>query len=315
MRLQKQVESLLGIQNQPVKNMPENFDDAHRLFSIQFEKKAKNENHIKLFQTHISNNTVYPKALWCYFPEPFLPCDPYYIEEYNKLILTFQTDANKLGIKCCQNRVKDNIATIEKYKTAYTNVDNLEQKLENIQISANKKLETDFKESSEKISRYHSQKLLVVAHPNKPNASFNNQYNNDKRVRSNTSTPNKPSQRYKNSNYNDSGSENSSINSNNYHRSNNNSRNYTPSFTNNRSNNRGNNRGNYRGNNQGNNRGSKRSNNGNNNRGKNHGNNQSNNQNNYRDNNDTKNQYNNRDSRDTNDNRGVNFNLNDSFNG
>ena len=137
------------------KTLPLDFKDSFRLFQIQFTKRAKNKNHARLFETHLQNGTVPPSLLWNNFPKAFLPCNNYYITEYRKLIQTFQQDRMKLDKEFCNIRIQENIDTINKYKETYKNVENLNEKLENIKNTAYKSMKSEFKEQSEKISRYY----------------------------------------------------------------------------------------------------------------------------------------------------------------
>ena len=187
--LQEQVRTLLAkeansnsISASTDKSLPSDFSDAFRLFQIQYEKKAKNENHIKLFETHLQNTTVPPSLLWNRFPVPFLPQDQAFVDDYNKLISAFQCDALALNIKHCKKRISANNETLGKYKNFYNNVDDLGNKLDKIKTDTEKKLKNHFLELDEKISRYRTQRLPLAPPSNKPDASFNNQYNNEKRA-------------------------------------------------------------------------------------------------------------------------------------
>ena len=212
-QMQKQLQELLAQKDNnnhaKEKNLPANFSDAFRLFQIQFLKRAKNENHIRLFETHLSNNTVPPSLLWNNFPKPLLPCDQYYVSEFRKLIQTFQTNALKLNIECCNIRTNENIELINSYKLNYTSTENLNEKLENIKNTAYKSLESEFKESSEKISRYYPQQLPLASLPHLKDVSFNNSNR-----QSSHSTPNSQNRTNKRQR-NNSNSRNNSFNTNN----------------------------------------------------------------------------------------------------
>jgi len=93
-------------QNQTINNnnnisnnrtLPTSFDQAHNMFKEEYVKKAKNENHIKMFQLHLQNNTVPPSYLWNRFPRPFLPYDESFVNKYNELIQDFQVKAMNLS--------------------------------------------------------------------------------------------------------------------------------------------------------------------------------------------------------------------------
>jgi hypothetical protein len=159
--------------SQRERNLPENFDDAFWLFDIQYGKLLTNQNHINIFNTHLTQKTCTPPLVCSNFPTPFLPFDSDYINEYNDLILEFQQKALKLGIKYCEKRVTVNNDTINTYKTKYTNTDNLNEKLNDIKIKKERKLKSKFDSENERVLRYRRQLIRVLSKDSRNDSSIN----------------------------------------------------------------------------------------------------------------------------------------------
>ena len=105
-------------------------DEAKGLFKRVFKKNLS----LKVFQYHMLNGTA-PKEISIHnFPPPFLSHDKEFVEEYDKLIKSFQTQIMELCIKRASQQVdtfQEKISNIKTYLSA-KNVQDVDSKLTNI---------------------------------------------------------------------------------------------------------------------------------------------------------------------------------------
>jgi len=118
-------------------------------------KKTKYLDRINQFNTHLENTTVPQELYYLNFPNPLFWDDTEYIKEHNRLIRDFQTSSMKFSI----NFMKEKIANIDKQLLTVkdqlkSDIDNIEQKFEEIQNSVNKNLEKELRKTDEKLKRF-----------------------------------------------------------------------------------------------------------------------------------------------------------------
>jgi len=161
-----------------------------------------------MYKIHLERQTVPPSYLWNRFPRPLLPYDEEFVRKYNELIKDFQIKAMKLCSEFCENRARENINKISNMKESYKNVDQIDNKLKQIQEDVNKSLEKYFLDKNNKIMEYTPLELRVSLRNNPNSNSFNE---------SNQSFSSQRSNSYKRHS-NNSANGNLSSNSNNYSR-------------------------------------------------------------------------------------------------
>jgi len=146
------------------KSLPKDFKEASGLFRVQLEKASRNHNHINILKTHLESDpiTVPKRLMYWKFPEPWLPYDPLYIEQYNILIIEFQKKAMEMSIKCCEERLKTNNEQLEKLKQNYKETPNLESLIEKIKNSIEFKTKKSYQEQSEAIVHLKPQYYKVI---------------------------------------------------------------------------------------------------------------------------------------------------------
>jgi hypothetical protein len=137
------------------RTLPESFDMAHNLFKTEYTKHAKNLNHVNMYKIHLDRNTVPPSYLWNRFPRPLLPYDEDFVSKYNDLIKDFQIKAINLCMEFCQKRANDNLTKILDMKTSYPNINNIDNRLKQIQEEVNKSLEKYFQDKHNIIQEYN----------------------------------------------------------------------------------------------------------------------------------------------------------------
>ena len=72
-----------------------------------YKRIHKKENNIKVAEYHIKNGSA-PKQLFIdSFPQPFLIHDIIFVQEYDKLVKTWQVDALKLSISCMKRQIEN----------------------------------------------------------------------------------------------------------------------------------------------------------------------------------------------------------------
>jgi hypothetical protein len=215
------------------RTFPSSFDQAHKLFKEEFVKKAKNENHINMFQLHLQNQTVPPSLLWNRFPNAWLPFDESFVNEWNEAIKEFQTKALNLCLKYSKLRVESNESKIIEMKNKYNDTLDIDTKLKKISDDVYKSLEKSFLDKINKIKEYTPLTLRVCLRNSHDSNSFNEGNNSFNSQRSNS---------YKRNSNNDS--HNNSQNNSNYTRNHKRQRrsngNHQPNLTNRNSNNNNN---------------------------------------------------------------------------
>ena len=156
-------------------NLPENFEDSKRLLMQELGKKLVNINHISNFKLFLENKTAPPSLFFDKFPQPFLPCDPNYISEFNSLIVTFQIGAIELGIRSCTTK----LTSIESNISAFANKYHLNENIKTViadleEVVANNHKE-QFLRSVTKINSYQARGYLVKPRTKSANNSFSSQ--------------------------------------------------------------------------------------------------------------------------------------------
>jgi hypothetical protein len=82
-----------------------NFNDSKDFISSLYDKLLRYENHVKIFTTHLENNTTPSALFYNKFPEPFLNDDVEYVQKYNNLIAVFQAEAIILSKSFLEKRI------------------------------------------------------------------------------------------------------------------------------------------------------------------------------------------------------------------
>jgi hypothetical protein len=202
--------------NNKTSNMPNSFNNAYNLFKNDYTTILKNENHIRLFQSHLDNGTCPSNLMWQNFPEPFLPTDVSYIEGYNKLISNFQIEAMKFSQECCAKKIDVSSSKIVKLIEHYNDEPDIENKSAAIKSEISDKLKKDFDNKHSSITKLTPRLLLVKTFQdtlNVPTTTNSNNNNNKNRNRS-PSRNNRGRNKSRSSNQNNNSSNNNSKNSN-----------------------------------------------------------------------------------------------------
>jgi hypothetical protein len=125
-----------------------------------------------------------------------------FVNEQNDLVRDFQTKNIELCIKYCTLRIEAVTETILKYKSNYTNENNLDDKLEKIKNDTEKLLKKDFDESHRVIANYSPayRKVLVKTSHNDSSFRHDNSFQSNRRNKRDRSLNNNSYSKYYNRN-------------------------------------------------------------------------------------------------------------------
>jgi hypothetical protein len=140
------------------------FNEAKFYIKNSLDKILRYNNHIKIFDTHLSNNTTPPSLFYNRFPQPFLADDNEFVNKYNNLISEFQVNTLNLCKEFLVARVEKIEAGLLSIKGSLISDTTLDSKLADLKTESEARLKDHFQISNEKALRAKSIKFTVRDH-------------------------------------------------------------------------------------------------------------------------------------------------------
>ena len=150
-------------------------DNDYVLKKIRFSlrRAIKKENHIKILQFHLENNTVPSQLFYRCWPEVFLPDDVVFVDKYNERIKEFATTILNDIINHLKTQIDSLNTNMATYLTFLEDLENLNDIIADIQVQELHYATKEFEIASEKALNTVLRPFIVK------NKNKNKQENND----------------------------------------------------------------------------------------------------------------------------------------
>jgi hypothetical protein len=157
----------------------------------------------KIFDLHINNNTV-PKQLdYSKFPTPYLDTDSKFIEDYNKLIETFQKDCMNLCVNRLQEQCQSIKSNMDELISTLTDQTKIKQLLSDWKKDITVELKPEYDKSFAKATNMIVHQYQIKIHNHSKNKMDSNNNNNNKQTKKSKSNNKHGNNKTKNKNNKD----------------------------------------------------------------------------------------------------------------
>jgi hypothetical protein len=162
--------------------------DSREFIGHLMNKLARYKNHLDIFKLHLAKESTPASLFYCNFPAPFLSDDEVFVEAYNKLIQSFQSDAMNLimnRLSFFVNLINDKLEAIKtNLSKNYQEPSFLDSTFDDLNKSVMSGLENSFKASLDKVDRCQPRPYVagVIFRKRKSNVKFNNSSKSSRNV-------------------------------------------------------------------------------------------------------------------------------------
>ena len=150
-------------------------DEHYQELEQLLDRKTQYNNSLTVNKQYNTNNVIQPSINKARFPTPWMPDDPEFVDQFNKLITSFQVQIQQLNISFIENKLNKTIIEINKKIEFINNVDtNATDKCKALETMLINKHKSSLIKSTEKVNRLISTANTTSTSTNPLSTSISN---------------------------------------------------------------------------------------------------------------------------------------------